>query len=62
MPEGSTSYPILFSIDGPDQIRNLDQDQLDQLVVELRKYLIEITDLREYGINISIFNHSSPLY
>jgi 1-deoxy-D-xylulose-5-phosphate synthase len=43
MPDSSTSYPLLFSIDDPDQIRNLGQDQLDQLVNELRKYLIEVT-------------------
>jgi 1-deoxy-D-xylulose-5-phosphate synthase len=43
MHDSSTSYPVLFSIDGPEQIKNLSQDQLDQLAVELRKYLIEIT-------------------
>ncbi len=36
-------YPLLFSIDDPLQLRELERQQLDSLAVELRKYLIEIT-------------------
>ncbi len=43
MPDGSTRYPLLFGIDDPSQLRELDRDQLVVLAVELRKYLIEIT-------------------
>ncbi len=43
MPEGSTNYPLLFEIDDPKQLRQLDPGQLDQLADELRRYLIEVT-------------------
>ncbi len=43
MPEGNNSYPLLFAIDDPVQLRELDQEQLVQLGGELRKYLIEVT-------------------
>ena len=43
MPDGSTRYPLLFGIDEPSQLRELDRDQLIPLAVELRKYLIEMT-------------------
>ena len=43
MPDGSARYPLLFGIDDPSQLRELNRDQLAALAVELRKYLIEMT-------------------
>ena len=43
MSKGSNSYPLLFEIDDPAQLRDLTQPQLDQLAHELRNYLIEVT-------------------
>ena len=43
MPDNSTRYPLLFSIDEPRQLRELERTQLDALAVELRKYLIDVT-------------------
>lgn len=43
MSEDSTRYPLLFQIDDPSQLRELEQEQLVQLADELRRYLIEIT-------------------
>lgn len=37
----SQDYPILNSIDGPADLRKLDEDQLPQAADELRRYLIE---------------------
>jgi len=39
------SYPLLFKINSPSQIRVLTQDELLQLADELRRYLIEVTSL-----------------
>ena len=43
MSEDSTRYPLLFDIDDPAQLRELEQGQLIQLAEELRQYLIEVT-------------------
>ena len=43
MPKGSTNYPLLFQIGDPQQLRQLEQGQLEQLSDELRRYLIEVT-------------------
>ncbi len=37
-----SSYPLLFSIDDPAQVRALNEAELKQLSVELRGYLIEV--------------------
>ncbi len=43
MPDDSSRYPLLSTIDDPSQLRELERDQLPPLALELRKYLIEIT-------------------
>ncbi len=42
-PGDSNSYPLLFSIDSPLQLRQLAQKQLPQLADEIRRFLIEVT-------------------
>lgn len=43
MPDDKARYPLLFSIDDPSQLRELDRDQLIPLAAEIRQYLIEVT-------------------
>lgn len=43
MADDSTRYPLLFGIDNPSQLRELEREQLGALAIELRKYLIEMT-------------------
>ena len=39
----NNAYPLLFSIDSPVQLRQLEQSQLPALADEIRRFLIEIT-------------------
>lgn len=39
----SESYPLLFSIDTPAQLRQLEEKQLPELADEIRRFLIEVT-------------------
>lgn len=40
----SDNYPLLFKIETPSDLRQLDESQLPELAIELRQYLVETLD------------------
>ena len=41
--DATNSYPLLFAIDSPDDLRRLEKKQLPELADEIRRFLIEVT-------------------